>query len=298
MQKTLLVSLSLAFACASTVATFSPVTSVAFAAEDVATTPAATPDKAATEPVAVPEKVETSLPTSNEVATPVATPDKAAQKKAEAKKKKAEAEKKKAEAAKKKAEAAKTGTDAKTNTKKKTADQPAKKDPKMVNATFKTNMGDIKIAFNKEKAPLSVAQFEMLIKEGFYKGIIFHRVISGFMIQAGGMEATMAERKTTPKGTAIGTIKSEAKNGLKNKRGAVALARTADIHSATSQFYICLDNKDFLDDAPGRPGYTVIGEVTAGMDVVDKIAAVPTQTVGGHADVPKSPIIIESATLD
>ncbi len=143
--------------------------------------------------------------------------------------------------------------------------------------TLHTNFGDIKIELNFEKAPITAKNFEDYAKEGFYNGTIFHRVIDGFMIQGGGMTAGMAEKATkTP-------IQNEANNGLSNKRGTIAMARTSDPHSASSQFFINVADNTFLDyrskEMFGRSvvqdwGYAVFGEVVEGMDVVDKIKGV------------------------
>lgn len=149
---------------------------------------------------------------------------------------------------------------------------------------METNQGTIEITLDAVKAPLSVANFLSYVNESFYDGTIFHRVIAGFMIQGGGFTTGM-EQKTTK-----APIKNEAANGLKNKRGTIAMARTGEINSATSQFFINHRDNAFLDHGQRDFGYAVFGEVTKGMDVVDKIAAVPT----GAQDVPRQPVVILS----
>jgi cyclophilin family peptidyl-prolyl cis-trans isomerase len=157
-----------------------------------------------------------------------------------------------------------------------------------------TSEGKITIELASKEAPLSVANFLEYVQAGFYNGTIFHRVIPNFMIQGGGFTADMEQKETR------GTIKNEAGNGLKNVRGTVAMARRAEPDSATAQFFINLTGNDFLDhqsDAPAGFGYAVFGHVTEGMDVVDKIAATTTTSVGPMSDVPAQPITIKSATL-
>ena len=157
-----------------------------------------------------------------------------------------------------------------------------------------TSMGSIEIELFAEQAPLSTANFLEYVNSGFFDGLIFHRVIPGFMIQGGGMDAQMREKPNKA------PIQNEADNGLKNDRGTLAMARTQDPHSATSQFFINLVNNNFLNhsskDARGW-GYAVFGKVTKGMDVVDAIAQVSTGNSGYHQDVPKQPIVIESVEL-
>jgi cyclophilin family peptidyl-prolyl cis-trans isomerase len=157
---------------------------------------------------------------------------------------------------------------------------------------LKTNLGTIRLELYPAKAPKTVANFLQYVKDGHYNGVIFHRVIPDFMIQGGGMDKSMREKKTRD------PIPNEAKNGLKNDLGTVAMARTNDPHSASAQFFINTKNNDFLD-YPGQDGwgYAVFGKVVAGMDVVMKIRQVPTGNVGPYGDVPKQPVIIESATL-
>ena len=157
-----------------------------------------------------------------------------------------------------------------------------------------TSEGSITIELLSKEAPLSVANFLDYVKAGFYAGTIFHRVIPNFMIQGGGFGADMAQKETrTP-------IKNEANNGLLNQRGTVAMARRADPDSATAQFFINLSENNFLDhqsESMSGWGYAVFGRVTAGMEVVDKIAAAHTTTLGPMSDVPSTPILIKSARL-
>jgi peptidyl-prolyl cis-trans isomerase B (cyclophilin B) len=161
--------------------------------------------------------------------------------------------------------------------------------------TLHTSMGDITLELDAEKAPKTVANFLQYARDGFYDGTIFHRVISNFMIQGGGMTADMAQKTTGA------PVDNEANNGLKNKIGTVAMARTNDPHSATAQFFINVADNGFLDHtAPTAQGwgYAVFGRVTAGMDVVEKIKAVATGTKGFHQDVPKETVTIERVTVD
>ncbi|MDN5666039.1 MAG: peptidyl-prolyl cis-trans isomerase [Psychrobacter sp.] len=157
-----------------------------------------------------------------------------------------------------------------------------------------TNMGAIVIELNEEKAPKTVENFLNYVKSGHYDGTIFHRIIDGFMIQGGGMDAEMNEKSTNA------PIENEADNGLKNDKGTIAMARTQDPHSATSQFFINVKDNDFLNHSGKNMqgwGYTVFGKVTSGMDVIDKMRGVPTGRFGMHADVPKEPVVIKSATI-
>lgn len=158
---------------------------------------------------------------------------------------------------------------------------------------MKTNQGDITIELNEDEAPKTVDNFLHYVKDGFYDGTVFHRVIKGFMIQGGGYDERYDKRPTR------GPIASETQNGLKNLRGTIAMARTSDPHSATSQFFINLVDNDFLN--PGGSdayGYTVFGHVARGMDVVDKIASIATGSGGPFAtDVPQQPVVIESVVL-
>jgi len=152
---------------------------------------------------------------------------------------------------------------------------------------IKTSKGDIKVELDKEKAPISVENFLSYVNDGYYNGTIFHRVIKNFMIQGGGFTAGMKQKPTKD------PIKNEAKNGLSNAKGTLAMARTSVVDSATSQFFINHADNKFLDHGTRDYGYAVFGKVTEGMDVVDKIAIVPT----GHQDVPTDTITIESITL-
>jgi peptidyl-prolyl cis-trans isomerase B (cyclophilin B) len=157
-----------------------------------------------------------------------------------------------------------------------------------------TTLGDITIQLNTEKAPLSVKNFLTYVKEGFYDGTIFHRVIPDFMAQGGGMDINFKEKKNHS------PIKNEADNGLKNKRGTLAMARTSSPDSATSQFFINYKDSSFLDHTSPTPqgwGYAVFGEVIEGMDIVDAMAKQATGSRGGHQDVPKENIIINKAEV-
>ena len=157
-----------------------------------------------------------------------------------------------------------------------------------------TNKGTITLELDAEKAPKTVENFMAYAKDGFYDGTIFHRVISNFMIQGGGMQSGMIEKETrTP-------IKNEADNGLSNARGTIAMARTPDPDSATAQFFINVKDNLFLDyKAPTMDGwgYCVFGKVTDGMDVVDQIKDVPTGSHGFHQDVPTDEVVIESVEI-
>ena len=161
--------------------------------------------------------------------------------------------------------------------------------------TLHTSMGDITLELDAEKAPKTVANFLQYARDGFYDGTIFHRVISNFMIQGGGMTPDMAQKATRA------PVENEANNGLKNKTGTIAMARTNDPHSATAQFFINVTDNGFLDhSAPTAQGwgYAVFGKVTSGMDVVEKIKAVATGSKGFHQDVPKETVTIERVTVD
>ena len=157
---------------------------------------------------------------------------------------------------------------------------------------LKTSMGEIVLELDQEKAPQSVANFLQYVNSGYYKGTVFHRVIDGFMIQGGGFDKNMKQKATKA------PIKNEAQNGLQNVTYSIAMARTGDPHSATAQFFINVNNNGALD-YPGRDGfgYTVFGKVIKGMDVVDKIKAVPVTDKGPHQNVPVIPVVIESVTL-
>lgn len=161
--------------------------------------------------------------------------------------------------------------------------------------TLHTNFGDIKIQLNSEKAPITAENFLQYCRDGFYNGTIFHRVINGFMIQGGGMGSGMNEKQTRD------CINNEAKNGLKNTLGTLAMARTSDPHSASSQFFINISDNAFLDftaESQNGWGYCVFAEVIEGMDVVNKIKSVKTGNSGYHQDVPVEEITITSVTID
>ena len=162
-------------------------------------------------------------------------------------------------------------------------------------ATIETSMGTITLILNEDKAPATVANFAQYAREGHYAGTIFHRVIDGFMIQGGGFTKEMNQKPTRE------PIRNEAMNGLKNKRGTIAMARTMVVDSATSQFFINLVDNDFLDFSSPTPqgfGYAVFGEVVDGMSVVDAIAKVKTGFSGPHQNVPDTPIVIKKITVD
>jgi peptidyl-prolyl cis-trans isomerase A (cyclophilin A) len=156
--------------------------------------------------------------------------------------------------------------------------------------TMKTSLGDVQIELDAERAPITVENFLAYVDAGFYDGTIFHRVIPNFMVQGGGFDSGMKQKSTRP------SIKNEAKNGLKNETGTLAMARTSDPDSASSQFFINLVDNDFLNNGSRDVGYAVFARVTGGMDVVEKIAAVPTGNSGGHQDVPLDPVTIVSIT--
>ena len=161
--------------------------------------------------------------------------------------------------------------------------------------TISTSAGDIHLELDAENAPITVANFLQLAKDGYYNGTIFHRIIDGFMVQGGGLDENMA-----PKPTGTEPIQNEANNGLKNDRGTLAMARTMDPHSATGQFFINHKDNGFLNHTGENSqgwGYAVFGAVTEGMDVVDQIADVATGSSGGHQDVPVDAITIESVTI-
>ena len=159
---------------------------------------------------------------------------------------------------------------------------------------METSMGNITIELFKEKAPITVKNFLGYVKDGFYDGLIFHRVIKEFMVQGGGMTEALEQKK--PKYA----IKNEADNGLSNTRGTLAMARTAVVDSATSQFFINVVDNKFLDHQGKKPdtyGYCVFGQVVEGMDVVDQIRVVKTGSKNGHSDVPVEPVFINSAKI-
>ena len=154
---------------------------------------------------------------------------------------------------------------------------------------MQTSKGDIVIQLDQKRAPQTVKNFLTYVDEGYYDGLVFHRVIPGFMIQGGGFHEAMVQKSTRP------AIYNESSNGLSNKRGTIAMARTQAPHSATSQFYINLENNPSLDARGGQPGYAVFGEVVSGMDTVDAIARVKTGLKSGHSDVPVEPVTIVKA---
>ncbi len=168
-------------------------------------------------------------------------------------------------------------------------------DSKNPTVTMQTNQGTIEIELYKDKAPNTVENFLTYVKEGAYDGTIFHRVIKNFMIQGGGFNPDMTQRKTHA------PIENEANNGLSNDVGTIAMARTNDPHSATSQFFINTKDNGFLNfSAPTMQGwgYCVFGKVTKGLDIVEKIEGVATGNTGGHGDVPVEPVIIEKVTIN
>ena len=154
---------------------------------------------------------------------------------------------------------------------------------------FKTSLGDFSIELFPTEAPISSENFQAYADAGFFDGTIFHRVIPGFMLQGGGFTADMQQKKTND------PIKNEATNGLKNKRGTLSMARTNDVNSATSQFFVNLVDNDFLDNKPGSYGYAVFGKVVSGMDVIDTIAKTKTGRHGHHDDVPVAAVVVHSA---
>ena len=159
---------------------------------------------------------------------------------------------------------------------------------------LQTTEGDIRIQLDAEKAPKTVANFLQYVKAGHYSGVIFHRIIPNFMVQTGGYDAKLNQRPTKP------PIPLESHNGLSNLRGSVAMARTGDPNSATSQFFINVVDNLFLDGEPDAPrsGYAVFGQVVEGMDVVDKIRAAETKPAGMHENLPVKPIFITKALVE
>lgn len=149
-----------------------------------------------------------------------------------------------------------------------------------------TSLGTVLLALDAKAAPATVANFLAYVDKGFFNGTIFHRVIPGFMVQGGGYEQSMLHK------TGLPPIKLETAAGLPNDRGAIAMARTSDPNSATSQFFINVVDNAFLNPGPGNPGYAVFGKVLRGMEVVDAIAKVKTETRGGMKDVPVTPVVI------
>jgi peptidyl-prolyl cis-trans isomerase B (cyclophilin B) len=164
----------------------------------------------------------------------------------------------------------------------------------MSKVKFSTNHGDFVLQLDAEKAPKTVANFVQYVTDGHYDGTVFHRVIRGFMIQGGGFEPGMSQKRTR------GPVDNEADNGLKNTKYTVAMARTSDPHSATAQFFVNSSDNDFLNHSGKTAqgwGYTVFGEVTEGREVIDAIEGVSTGTKGGHQDVPKDDVIITKAEV-
>jgi len=154
---------------------------------------------------------------------------------------------------------------------------------------FETSHGAFTVELFAKEAPITVENFLRYVDEGHFDGTIFHRVVPGFVIQGGGLTVDFASRKTRA------PISNEAKNGLKNARGSLSMARTSDINSATSQFFVNLADNAFLDHGPRDYGYAVFGRVSDGMDVIDRIAAVKTGRRRGHDDAPLEDVVIESA---
>jgi cyclophilin family peptidyl-prolyl cis-trans isomerase len=169
--------------------------------------------------------------------------------------------------------------------------EPAPGNPVVV---VSTSFGDVTVELFKDKAPVSVENFLAYANEGFYPGTIFHRVVSGFVVQGGGYTATMAEKPTRP------PIQNEATNGLRNLRGTVAMARTQSLRSATSQFFFNVSNNADLNHVGFSPrdfGYAVFGRVLSGMEVVDRISKVPTRATAGMDDVPVEPVTITAVKV-
>jgi cyclophilin family peptidyl-prolyl cis-trans isomerase len=154
---------------------------------------------------------------------------------------------------------------------------------------FETSHGGFTIELFDEDAPDSVKNFLRYVDEGFFDGTIFHRIVPGFVIQGGGLTADFVQKKTHP------PVRNEAANGVRNQRGTLSMARTDEIHSATSQFFVNLTDNDFLDHRPGQYGYAVFGRVTDGMDVIDRIAGVETGRRRGYTDAPMEDVVIQQA---
>ena len=154
---------------------------------------------------------------------------------------------------------------------------------------FETTLGGFTVELDAEAAPVSCENFRRYVDDGHFDGTIFHRVIAGFMIQGGGFVADMSQKPTRK------AIANEAGNGLRNRRGTLAMARTNEIHSATAQFFVNLVDNAFLDHRPGNYGYAVFGRVVDGLDVIDRIAAVKTGRKGGHEDVPLDTVVVTTA---
>ena len=154
---------------------------------------------------------------------------------------------------------------------------------------FETSHGSFTVELFSAEAPQTVANFLRYVDESFFDGTVFHRIVPGFVIQGGGLTVDLRPKRTHE------PVQNEANNGLKNLRGTLSMARTDDIHSATSQFFVNLADNDFLDHGPGRYGYAVFARVSSGMDVIDRIAAVRTGRRKGHDDVPLEDVVITSA---
>jgi peptidyl-prolyl cis-trans isomerase A (cyclophilin A) len=160
-----------------------------------------------------------------------------------------------------------------------------------VSIVFETSVGNFEVELFDKEAPISAKNFQDYVDDGFFDGVIFHRVIPGFMIQGGGFEPGMKQKKVKA------PIKNEAANGLKNKRGTLSMARTNVVDSATAQFFVNLVDNEFLDHAgPANYGYAVFGKVTSGMDVIDQIAKVATTNRAGHQNVPAADVVITKAS--
>ena len=156
---------------------------------------------------------------------------------------------------------------------------------------FKTSQGEFTVELYPREAPVTVENFLRYVSDGFFDGTIFHRVVPGFVIQGGGLTPEMEPKPTRP------PITNEARNGLRNERGTLSMARTNDVNSATSQFFVNLVDNDFLDHSgPANYGYAVFGKVASGMDVIDKIAKVATTNRAGHQNVPASDVVITKAS--
>jgi len=164
-------------------------------------------------------------------------------------------------------------------------------DPELPMVKFETSLGDFVVEFFPDEAPVTVANFLQYVDDGHFDGTVFHRVIPGFVIQGGGLTADMSQKKTRA------PIENEATNGLRNLRGTLSMARTNDVNSATSQFFVNLVDNAFLDhQGPRNYGYAVFGKVVEGMDVVDAIARVKTGRRRGHDDVPVEPVVVRAAS--
>ena len=155
---------------------------------------------------------------------------------------------------------------------------------------FETSHGPFIVELYDEDAPQTVENFLRYVDQGFFAGTIFHRIVPGFVIQGGGLTADFVQKKTHP------PVRNEAANGVRNERGTLSMARTDDVHSATSQFFVNLADNDFLDHRPGQYGYAVFGRIAEGMDVIDRIAAVGTGRRKGYTDAPLEDVLITQVT--